>query len=110
MFRKIGEAVLSTFKSLILGIPWFNTMEGKDVGTVVDKSMKSLLQQLLEELGFKAGQDFVVPHSKTKCCDFLVKNDIANQLMEDLLEGRIVIVRAHKRDGHNVRLHFRRVA
>lgn len=111
MLRQITARLVSSVRALIFSIPWFHKLDAALVGRATDQSMKDLLVQLLSDLGFEEGVDFIVPPSNASCSDFLVTNDVANSVLQDILEGRVLVIRAYMReDGTSVRAHFRRVA
>jgi hypothetical protein len=96
------------FERALRRLSIFSWVSAAEVGRIVDRSWKRLLAGFLTEAGCKEGRDFLIPPENTCSSDFQV-SDRAHALLQDLLNGRRVAVKAHTRNGNLVAAHFRTV-
>lgn len=67
-------------------------------GHVIDKTFKSLLRDLMEQFGMKAGKDYVDNLKENEqSTDFVCLSAQADELLRGLMEGRIVAVKGHSK-------------
>jgi len=114
-FKAPIESVKNAFSQALQSLPEFQSLNVFEKGKVVDANFKSLLRDLMEQFGMKAGEDYEDNlRDNEPAADFVIKSEKANQLIKDLLEGRITVVKEHTRTSKNgtsfvVQAHYRKV-
>ncbi|MDB9451770.1 hypothetical protein [Dolichospermum circinale] len=108
-------SVKNAFSQALKSIPEFVNLNAFDKGKVIDANFKSLIKDLMKDFGMIAGEDYKDDLLDNEpAADFVILSERANNLMKDLLEGRITVVKEHSRvskAGANciVKAHFRKV-
>lgn len=109
MLKEIVDGLVCSFKAALKLIPGFRFFSEQQVGEIVDISWKAMLAEFLSKNGFVEGVDFVIPNPRSKSNDFKATKAVAT-LLEDIMEGKIVAVDGHVRNGRIWKAHFRRIA
>jgi len=115
MFKYSLSDVRNAFLSALQSIPFFNQLTATDKGKVVDANFKSMMEDLATDAGFQAGVDYDDNLSEIEPgADFVVYNPEFNQLIKNLMSGKVIAVREHTRvysDGTTttVKAHFKTI-
>lgn len=110
------QGVKNAFSQALQSIPEFYSLNATDKGKVVDANFKSMLTDLMKQFGLIAGKDYknnLRPNEPG--ADFVVYSKEANDLIKDLLNGKITVVREHSRVSSSgtafiVKAHFRKLS
>lgn len=89
------------FQNAILSIPDCKLLPPDQIGTIVDRSIKSLFQDLMEYFNMKPNVDYILLSNQAPAQDFKVVSTNAQEILEGLFEGKIEIVKAHLRKDKN---------
>lgn len=89
------------FKNAIQSIPDCDLLPPDQIGTIVDRSIKSLFQDLMQYFNMKPNVDYIPLSDTAPAQDFKVVSKDAQEILEGLFEGKIEIVKAHLRKDKN---------
>lgn len=115
MFNIAVNVVKNAFAKALQGLPEFNSFNHFQVGDIVDKSFKSLMKDLMEQFGMQPNKDYIDDlNNNEPGADFVICSLKANDLIKDLLEGRVIVVKEHTRVSKTgktfiVKAHFKRL-
>ncbi|MFS0513329.1 hypothetical protein ACEYW6_01110 [Nostoc sp. UIC 10607] len=110
------ESTKRAFAKALQEIPEFCKLGILKKGDVIDKNFKSLMRDLMNQFGLKPGIDYEDElRDKEPASDFVIKSKEANDLIQDLLNGRIVVRKEHTRiskhgNQYTVNAHFVKVS
>jgi predicted GTPase len=113
MFTVPIGSIKSAFTKALEALPDFSSLDYFAIGEIVDKTFKSLLKDLMDDFGMKAGEDYIDNlRTNEPGADFVVRSEKANKLIKCLLEGKVTVVKEHTRvskngKGYLVQAHFR---
>lgn len=94
--------VKGAFAKALEAIPGFHTLSALKKGDVVDKSFKILMEDLMKQFEMVSGQDYVENlRNNEPGADFVICSNSANELIKDLLEGRVIVVKEHTKFDEN---------
>lgn len=94
------DRIKTALERALEALPDWNYLNQLERGTVIDKSFKSFLQDLMNQFGMEAGKDYEGNLAgNAKIADFVVLSERADDLIRGLLEGKIKAI--------NVSGHFR---
>ncbi len=97
------ERVKRAFLKALSSIRDFELNSPTEKGNIVDRSFKSLFEDLMKRFGMKPNEDYVplseLPDNEVQT-DFKV-SEKAQALLEGLFEGTIEIVRGHVKKSRN---------
>lgn len=115
MFHFGIKLVKNAFAQALRELPDFISLNSLQLGDVVDKSFKSLMKDLMNQFGMQPGKDYLNNlNDNEPASDFVICSLEANDLIKDLLEGRVVVVKEHTRVSKNgktftVKAYFKRL-
>ncbi|KOR35632.1 hypothetical protein AM228_17060 [Planktothricoides sp. SR001] len=110
------ESVKNAFSQALQSIPEFLRLTDTEKGKVVDANFKSLVKDLMQDFGMIPGVDYKDDlRDNEPCADFVILSEKANNLMKDLLDGKITVVKEHTRvsktgNTYTVNAHYRKIA
>ncbi|MGY6528851.1 MAG: hypothetical protein ACXITR_02875 [Cyanobacterium sp.] len=110
------ESVKNAFSQALQSIPEFLKLDAFEKGKVIDANFKSLVKDLMKDFGMIPGEDYEDNlRGNEPGADFVILSQKANNLMKDLLDGRITVVKEHTRiskigNTYTVKAHYRKVA
>jgi hypothetical protein len=97
MLHVAVSSIKSIFTEALKLIPDFQYLSPPEKGNIVDRSIKSLFEDLMKNFGLKPYEDYIplndLPNNAPGT-DFVV-SEKAQEILEGLFEGRIEIVKAH---------------
>lgn len=108
--------VKNAFSKALQSIPEFVKLDAKDKGKVIDANFKSLVKDLMEDFGMIPGEDYEDNlRNNEPGADFVIYSERANNLVKDLLDGKITVVKEHTRvsktgNTYTVNAHYRKIA
>ncbi|HCQ21114.1 MAG: hypothetical protein AN483_11565 [Aphanizomenon flos-aquae MDT14a] len=108
--------VKNAFSQALQSIPEFVKLDAKEKGKVIDANFKSLVKDLMKEFGMIPGEDYEDDtRNNEPGADFVILSERANNLMKDLLDGKITVVKEHTRvskagNTYTVIAHYRKIA
>ncbi len=92
------KSVKNAFAKALQALPDFSSLNSLQVGDVVDQSFKSLMKDLMNQFGMQPDKDYVDNlNDNEPASDFVICSQEANDLIKDLLEGRVIVVKEHTR-------------
>jgi hypothetical protein len=103
MLHLAVSSVKSIFTEALRLIPDFEYLSPPEKGIIVDRSIKSLFEDLMRNFGLKPHKDYIPLDelsSNAPGTDFVV-SEKAQEILEGLFEGRIEIVKAHIKTTRN---------
>ncbi|MGB3207026.1 MAG: hypothetical protein WBB28_18735 [Crinalium sp.] len=109
------ESVKNAFFQALQSLPEFVNLNAFDKGKVVDANFKSMMQDLMDDFGMKPGKDYEDNlRVNEPGSDFVIYSKEANDLVKDLLEGRITVVKEHTKVSKTgkvftVQAHFKKL-
>ena len=115
MFNLAIISAKRAFEEALRRLPEFNSFSHFQVGDIVDKSFKSLMKDLMDQFGMQPNKDYIDNlNSNEPAADFVICSLEANDLIKDLLEGRVIVVKEHTRVSKTgktfiVKAHFKRL-
>jgi hypothetical protein len=115
MFHVAISSVKNAFARTLQALPDFSNLNYLQLGDVVDKSFKSLMKDLMNQFGMQPGKDYLdTLNSNEPAADFVICSKEANELIKDLLEGRVIVVKEHTRVNkagkvYTVKAHFKKL-
>lgn len=110
------ESVKNAFSQALQSIPEFLKLDAFEKGKVVDANFKSLVRDLMKDFGMIVGTDYKDDlRDNEPGADFVILSERANDLMKDLLDGKITVVKKHTKvsktgNSYTVKAHYRRIA
>ncbi len=110
------ESIKNALSNALESIPKFNNSNYFEKGKIVDKSMKSILKDLMDWYGMKPGIDYVDNlRDNEPSTDFVTLTNEADELIRGLMNGNIIAISAHSRtksngDNYEVQAHLRKKA
>lgn len=108
------QSIKNAFFEALQSIPEFFNLNATDKGKVVDSNFKSMFTDLMNQSGMKPGEDYEGElRPNEPCADFVIYSKEANDLVKDLLEGKVTVVKEHTRVSQagktfTVKAHFRK--
>lgn len=92
------KSVKNAFAKALQELPDFRSLNSLQLGDVVDKSFKSLMKDLMNQFGMQPNKDYLNNlNDNEPGSDFVICSPEANDLIKDLLEGRVIVVKEHTR-------------
>ncbi|WP_353932220.1 hypothetical protein WJM97_06450 [Okeanomitos corallinicola TIOX110] len=108
--------VKNAFYQALQYIPDFNNLKATEKGKIVDASFKSLVKDLMDDFGMIPGEDYEDNlRDNEPGADFVILSPRANNLIKDLLDGKITVIKEHTRvsktgNAYTVNAHYRKIA
>jgi hypothetical protein len=109
------QKVKNAFFQALQSIPAFDELNATDKGKVVDANFKSMFTDLMNQFNMIPGDDYEANlRSNEPGADFVVYSEKANNLLKDLFDGNITVVKEHSKISTSgkvfiVEAHFRRI-
>ena len=92
------QSVKNAFSEALQSIPEFLNLNATEKGKVVDSNIKSMLTDLMNQFGMKPGEDYEDSlRPNEPCADFVIYSKEANDLVKNLLSGKVTVVKEHTR-------------
>jgi len=107
--------VKNAFSEALKVIPGFSNLNTTEKGKIVDANFKSLVKDLMDDFDMIPGEDYEDNlRDNEPGADFVILSPRANNLMKDLLDGKITVVKEHTRvsktgNTYTVNAHYRRL-
>jgi hypothetical protein len=110
------ESIKGALSSALESIPKFNSSSYFEKGKIVDKSIKSILKELMDWYGMVPGTDYVDNlRDNEPSTDFVTLTSAADELITGLMNGSVIAISAHSRtnsngDKYEIQAHLRKKA
>lgn len=79
-------------------LPDWQHLNPFDKGKIVDRSFKQMMKDLMEQFGMEPGEDYEANlRDNEESTDFVALSARADDLIQGLLDGKIVVVQKHTR-------------
>lgn len=108
-------SVKNAFYQALQSIPEFVNLTAIPKGKVVDANFKALLENLMQDFGMIPGKDYEDNlRDNEPAADFVILSERANDLIKELLDGKVTVVKEHTRVSklgktYTVKAHFKRI-
>lgn len=115
MLYLIGS-IKNALSNALESIPTFKSSNYFERGKIIDKSIKSILKDLMNYYGMKPGIDYVDNlRDNEPSTDFVTLTSEADELIRGLMDGNIIAISEHSRtkgngDKYEVKAHLRKKA
>lgn len=114
MWNVAINSIKGALKKALEALPDFSNLDYLGQGKVIDQTFKSLFKDLMSQFNMQPGIDYEDNlNSNEPCSDFVFLSEKANNLIKDLLDGKITVVKEHTRisskgNQYIVRAHFKK--